>query len=66
VTKQAKLQRIANQGCTHFIDDLPEFLGETNFPTNVKRILFDPNSNYPTEPRFVRVSSWTEVETLTT
>ena len=66
LTKQEKLQRIATLGCTHFIDDLPEFLGETDFPANVKRILFDPNGNYPTEHRFVRVSSWTEVETLTT
>ena len=25
-TKEAKLQRIVDCGCTHFLDDLPEFL----------------------------------------
>ncbi len=40
-TKQAKLERIASSSCTHFIDDLPEFLSEASFPANVQRILFD-------------------------
>ncbi len=39
-TKQGKLMRIADQCCTHFIDDLPEFLLEPNFPAGVHRILF--------------------------
>jgi hypothetical protein len=29
-------------GCTHFIDDLPEFLLEDDFPEGTLRILFAP------------------------
>jgi hypothetical protein len=60
LTKEAKLERIAQTGCTHFIDDLPEFLGETGFPPRVERILFDPHALYAAESRFVRVESWSE------
>ncbi len=61
LTKQAKLERIARCGCTHFIDDLPEFLGEAAFPTGALRILFDSNDLYATEKRFVRVLDWKSV-----
>lgn len=43
LTKEAKLDRIFRCGCTHFIDDLPEFLGLPDFPAGVERILFDPD-----------------------
>lgn len=32
LTLEAKLERIQKQGCTVFIDDLPELLAEKNFP----------------------------------
>ena len=57
LTKQEKIQRIAALGCTHFIDDLPEFLSEAEFPTEVIRILFDPNDNYPSGHPFQRMRS---------
>jgi len=60
LTKEAKLGRISAQRCTHFIDDLPEFLAEPAFPENVKRVLFDPNDLYGEEKRFARVRSWEE------
>jgi hypothetical protein len=41
-TKEAKLARIRACACTHFIDDLPEFLTLADFPPGVERILFDP------------------------
>ena len=63
-TKEEKLDRIARIGCTHFIDDLPEFLAEPDFPTCVERILFDPNNNYPLEHHFNRVTSWMEIEEI--
>jgi hypothetical protein len=44
-TKDAKLKRIADLGCTHFVDDLPEFLTHPAFPTGVQRILFAPSSS---------------------
>lgn len=60
LTKQAKIDRIAALGCTHFIDDLPELLAEPSFPSSTHRILFDPNRNYETESAFTRFESWAE------
>jgi len=62
LTKTDKIGRIINTGCTHFIDDLPEFLLEPDFPQNVISILFDPNNmvtavDFP----FRRCSSWDEI-----
>lgn len=39
-SKQAKVERIAAQKCTHYIDDLPEIL--EMIPTGIKAILFAP------------------------
>ncbi len=58
LTKQAKLQRIAALGCSHFVDDLPELLGEPDFPSEVARWLFDPGNEHPDSPLFDRFSSW--------
>jgi hypothetical protein len=60
LTKAAKLERIGRCGCTHFIDDLPEFLAEAAFPANVQRILFDSNNLYAGENRFLRIRAWNE------
>ena len=64
ITKQAKLDRIGNCGCTHFIDDLPEFLGEPGFPGSTQRILFDPNQLYADEQRFRRIPTWTDARRM--
>lgn len=61
LTKESKLQRIGVLGCTHFIDDLPEFLGEPGFPANTTRVLFDPADRHADETRFRRVSSWAQI-----
>lgn len=61
LTKEEKLGRIGSLGCTHFVDDLPEFLGEAAFPGGVERILFDPERRYPADPRLRRMSSWAEI-----
>jgi len=61
LTKQEKLARIGEAGCTHFIDDLPEFLAEPDFPEGVQRILFDPNGHHPAETRFPRAAAWSEM-----
>ena len=58
LTKEEKLDRITKQGCTLYIDDLPEFLTEKNFPERVSRILFDPNARYKNTDTFERVESW--------
>jgi hypothetical protein len=68
LTKQAKLERIGAEGCTHFVDDLPEFLSEPEFPAGVERLLFDPHvaerdgSELAAAVR--RVRSWDEISTL--
>lgn len=61
LTKAEKLARIGALGCTHFVDDLPEFLAEPAFPAGVERILFDPNGQHREETRFCRVESWAEI-----
>jgi hypothetical protein len=62
LTLAAKLGRIAQQQCTHFLDDLPEVLAERAFPENVHRLLFDPDDVYAAEP-FERIRSWPELAT---
>lgn len=64
LTKQEKLNQIADKKCEYFIDDLPEFLEEPGFPAGVKRILFDPNSNYSNASQFVQVASWAQIHKI--
>jgi len=61
LTKQDKLLCIAENKCTHFIDDLPEFLTEKQFPQKVKPILFDPDNNYPTIENMVKFAFWKDI-----
>ena len=60
LTKEAKLQRIAQCGCDCFIDDLPELLAEPAFP-KIERILFDPADLYEAETQFFRARSWADI-----
>jgi hypothetical protein len=64
LTKETKLERIAALGCTHFIDDLPEFLAEPQFPRGVERILFDPTGQHHSVKEFVRPKHWDEITAL--
>jgi hypothetical protein len=49
-TKASKIARIVANRCTHFVDDLPEFLADETFPPSVDRILFDPHTAHRTNP----------------
>ncbi|MGH2363546.1 MAG: 5' nucleotidase, NT5C type [Chloroflexota bacterium] len=62
-TKERKLARIGTLGCDPFIDDLPEFLAEPNFPPNTRRILFDPNRQFG-DTHIERICSWGELRQL--
>jgi hypothetical protein len=62
LSKESKLERIRELGCTHFIDDLPELLLEDGFPDSVVRILFDPNREYSRDQRLHPIGSWLEAE----
>lgn len=63
LTKQEKLARIAAVDCSHFIDDLPEFLTEETFPAGVERLLFDPSKHHAeTANGLCCVNSWAELK----
>jgi hypothetical protein len=62
ITKEKKLERIKSMGCTHFIDDLPEFLGDPNFPENVERMNFIPEESESSDGSFPRYSSWQQIQ----
>jgi hypothetical protein len=64
VTRDEKLSRIAALGCQMFIDDLPEFLTEPEFPTGVHRVLFDPAQRHGPTSAYHRVSSWAQIAEL--
>jgi len=60
-TKADKLARIGRQRCTHFIDDLPEFLNEEGFPEFTAKILFDPGDHHGGTVAPIRFSSWPQI-----
>lgn len=60
-TRADKLQRIANLGCTHFIDDLKEVLDDEGFPSNVHKILYAPNHTEISLPGATIAASWQEI-----
>jgi len=61
-TRDDKIERIAQLGCTHFIDDLEEVLGHPQFPAGVKRILF--LNGRPDRPAvsYEVCADWQEIE----
>ena len=61
LTKESKHQRIGSLGCTHFIDDLPEFLLDPGFPQGVERIHFDPNGTATPAARLRSAQSWRQL-----
>jgi hypothetical protein len=61
LTLPAKLARIAETGCTLFIDDLPELLAEPAFPKHVEPVLFDPANVHPDQGPFRRLQSWPQM-----
>ena len=63
LTKDAKLARIAKLRCDVFIDDLPEFLGESSFPASTQRWLFDPADRNDDANDFRRFTSWYAIRT---
>ena len=64
VTRAAKLKRIELEGCTHFIDDLPEVLADPGFPAGVEPILFDPFVQHGVSAQFKHMTSWVEMQDL--
>lgn len=56
-----KLRRIGTLRCSFFIDDLPEFLGESDFPLRTHRILFDPSDRHKENTEFIRIRRWADM-----
>jgi hypothetical protein len=56
--RAAKLARIGEVGCTHFIDDLEEVFREPDFPARVSPILFAASGALPTG---AVCSSWRQI-----
>lgn len=64
LSKEEKINRISEQRCTHFIDDLPEFLTLPGFPDPIVKILFDPLEHYSEDKidsSLKLVRSWEEI-----
>lgn len=57
-SKEAKVQRIQESRCTHYVDDLPEILSMLQGP--VSKILYDP-SNFYQQSRIARIANWNEL-----
>jgi len=60
-TKCSKLSRITTIACTHFIDDLPDILADSDFPPSCTPILFDPEDHHHNNQYWHRYRSWTEL-----
>ena len=59
-SKDAKIRRIEQIGCTHYIDDLTDILEK--IPNRIKRILYDPGKKKSKEElskkELIRLASW--------
>ena len=62
VTKQEKVDRIVNLGCSHYIDDLPEIL--EMLPATVQPILFAPSGAVAAPERWHQFHHWGDLPQL--
>ncbi len=60
-TLEKKIEKIEELCCDYFIDDLLEVLTKSEFPKNVKKILFDPNNQYNKSSEYQKANSWKEI-----
>jgi hypothetical protein len=59
LTKEDKVARASALHCEVFVDDLPEILAMPGFPEGMRRILFDPESQFARAAENIdRCSSW--------
>lgn len=65
LTKENKIKRINELGCSVFIDDLPEFLSLPGFSGNLTRILFDPLQHHKGSCNgILYAASWKEIHLI--
>jgi hypothetical protein len=63
LTKDAKVQRIGDIGCSTYVDDLPEILLHKGFPVDTNKLLFDPDDHHQ-DTILNRAQHWQEVRRL--
>ncbi len=63
-TRQEKLARIEQLGCTHFVDDLEEVFREDGFPETTMKVLFAPQAPPSPLAGLTFASTWDEVTRL--
>jgi hypothetical protein len=61
-TKAEKIKKIVDCQCDIFIDDLPEILLDSQFPTGTRPILFDPNQIYSAYPQLNPILNWQNIQ----
>jgi FMN phosphatase YigB (HAD superfamily) len=62
LSREAKIERILSQGCTHFVDDLPEVL--ELLPDSVEKIFFSPDDAAARHPAWRVMHAWRELPAL--
>lgn len=62
LSKEEKCNRIIKEGCTHFIDDLPDVLNM--LPKNIIKVYFDPHGHFLNDNQFIKMKCWGELQTL--
>lgn len=60
-TRELKVNRIRELGCTHFIDDLQDVFVEPSFPAGTGKVLFDPQRMATSDHAGHMASSWREI-----
>jgi|ERR1051326_710811 hypothetical protein len=60
-TREEKIERIRELGCTHFIDDLEETFLEASFPQHTARILYEPGRQAPAPHGVALMRTWQEI-----
>ena len=61
LTRQQKIERLQQLGCTHFVDDLAETFQEDGFPDSVEKILYSPTPVDPVPPGIQFVGDWQQI-----
>lgn len=60
---EGKAKRVGQLGCDVFIDDLPEFLGRSDFPKGTRKIHFDPTAR-GNALGIEKANSWVQIQNL--
>ena len=57
-TREEKITMIGKLACDVFVDDLPEVLNDTHFPSKTKPVLFDPAREHIAKPNSHQLNDW--------